>query len=168
NGRGRTAAIPLRWPRPLRHAARGAVHRRDPLDPARRGDGALHRAADGARRALRRPDRRRGARDRGRLRALDRGRRGVPASGRRAMRICGFEIFLVAVPSRRAHLWASKMMAPIGRHALLRLDTDEGVSGWGEAPAGITWGSAFGRYYGESPETVRLVIEQHLFPAVEG
>jgi muconate cycloisomerase len=60
------------------------------------------------------------------------------------------------------------MTAPIGRHAILRLDTDEGISGWGEAPAGISWGGAHMRYYGESPETVRLVIQRHLIDAVRG
>jgi muconate cycloisomerase len=84
------------------------------------------------------------------------------------MRIVGHEIFRVAVPSRRKHLWASKMTAPIGRHVVVRLDTDEGVSGWGESPPGATWGGPFGSYYGETPETVSQIIEDHLFPAIEG
>jgi muconate cycloisomerase len=84
------------------------------------------------------------------------------------MRITGCEIYLVALPHRRHHTWASKMEAPIGRHAIVRLDTDEGLSGWGESPAGATWGGAHMRYYGETPETVRHVVVDYLLPAVRG
>lgn len=84
------------------------------------------------------------------------------------MRITGCEIFRVAVPSRREHLWASKMTAPIGHHVIVRLDTDQGVAGWGESPPGVTWGGPFGRYYGETPETVSHLIRDHLLGAVEG
>ena len=84
------------------------------------------------------------------------------------MKIIGCEVFLVALPNRRHHTWASKMTAPIGYHAVLRLDTDEGISGWGEAPAGISWGGPHMRYYGESPKTVKVVIEDHLIEAIKG
>lgn len=84
------------------------------------------------------------------------------------MQITGCEVFLVAVPSRREHTWASKMETPIGHHAIVRLDTDEGVSGWGEAPAIATWGGAHGRHYGETPETVKHMVEAYLLPAVRG
>ncbi len=84
------------------------------------------------------------------------------------MKITGCEIFLVALPNRRHHTWASKMTAPIGYHAVVRLDTDEGLSGWGEAPAGISWGGPHGRYCGESPKTVRHVIAEHLIHAIKG
>jgi muconate cycloisomerase len=84
------------------------------------------------------------------------------------MRVTGFEVFLVAVPSRREHTWASKMETPIGHHAIVRLDTDEGLSGWGEAPAIATWGGAHGCHYGETPETVKHLVEAYLVPAVRG
>ena len=84
------------------------------------------------------------------------------------MKITGCEVFLVALPSRREHTWASKMETPIGHHAIVRLDTDEGCSGWGEAPAIATWGGAGGRYYGETPETVRHFVQAYLVPAVRG
>lgn len=84
------------------------------------------------------------------------------------MRVTGCEVHLVALPPRREHNWASKMRTPIGRHAIVRLDTDEGVSGWGEAPAGATWGGAAMRYYGETPETVRHIVVDYLLPAVQG
>ena len=82
------------------------------------------------------------------------------------MKVTGCEVFLVAVPSRREHTWASKMETPIGHHAVVRLDTDEGVSGWGEAPAIATWGGSHMRYYGETPETVKHIVESYLVPAV--
>jgi muconate cycloisomerase len=84
------------------------------------------------------------------------------------MEIVGARVFLVAVPSRREHAWASKLEQPIGRHAVVRVDTDDGVSGWGEAPAIATWGGAGMRYYGETPETVRHIVSDYLLPAVRG
>jgi muconate cycloisomerase len=84
------------------------------------------------------------------------------------MKIIGFELFIIALPTRRHHTWASKMTAPIGHHAIIRLDCDEGISGWGEAPAGISWGGSHMRYFGESPQTVRLIIEQHLRDVIIG
>jgi muconate cycloisomerase len=83
------------------------------------------------------------------------------------MRIIGAEIWIVSLPTRREHNWASKMRAPIGRHAIVRIDTDEGIPGWGEAPAGITWGGPHMRYYGESPETVLHLVRDHLLPAIQ-
>ena len=84
------------------------------------------------------------------------------------MKITGCETFIVALPNRRHHTWASKMTVPIGRHLILRIDTDEGVQGWGEAPAGMSWGGSQMRYYGESPDTVRHVIVDHLMEALVG
>lgn len=84
------------------------------------------------------------------------------------MRITGYEIFTIALPNRRHHTWASKMTAPIGHHAIIRIDTDAGLSGWGEAPAGITWGGSHMRYFGESPETVRLIIDRYLKDCIVG
>jgi muconate cycloisomerase len=84
------------------------------------------------------------------------------------VQVTGCEVFLVAVPSRREHTWASKMERPIGHHAVVRLDTDEGLSGWGEAPAIATWGGAHMRYYGETPETVRHIVTDYLVPELDG
>ena len=84
------------------------------------------------------------------------------------MKIIDCTVYLVAIPNRRHHTWASKMTARIGRHAIVQVETDEGITGWGEAPAGITWGGASMRYYGESPETVKHIILDHLLPAVKG
>lgn len=84
------------------------------------------------------------------------------------MKITGVTVHLLRLPARREHNWASKMSTPIGHHAIVELTTDEGVVGWGEAPAGATWGGAHMRYFGETPETVRHVVTDYLLPAVTG
>lgn len=84
------------------------------------------------------------------------------------MKITAHQLYVVKLPTRRDHNWASKMNSPIGRHAILRIDTDEGLSGWGEAPAGLTWGGADMRYYGESAETVLPIVNDALLPAIVG
>jgi muconate cycloisomerase len=83
------------------------------------------------------------------------------------MKLVKCEVFRIAVPPRREHTWASKMATPIGHHAVLRLETDDGIVGWGESPAGETWGGSDMRYYGETPETVSHIVENHLFPAIK-
>jgi muconate cycloisomerase len=84
------------------------------------------------------------------------------------MKITGIAVHLVRLPTRRDHNWASKMNSPIGRVAIVELSTDEGVTGWGEAPAGATWGGAAMRYYGETPETVRHLIGDYFAPVLDG
>lgn len=84
------------------------------------------------------------------------------------MKITGVEVHMVRLPTRRDHNWASKMNSPIGQHAIVELHTDEGVTGWGEAPAGATWGGAAMRYYGETPQTVRHLVLDYLAPAIAG
>jgi muconate cycloisomerase len=84
------------------------------------------------------------------------------------VRITDILVHVVQLPTRRDHNWATKMRSPIGRHALVELRTDEGPVGWGEAPAGATWGGAHMRYYGETPETVRHIVVEYLAPALAG
>ncbi|WP_281690369.1 mandelate racemase/muconate lactonizing enzyme family protein [Pseudonocardia thermophila] len=84
------------------------------------------------------------------------------------MKITGAEFYIVRLPKRREHTWASNTKLTIGRHVLVRLLTDEGVDGWGEAPALPTWGGANGRYYGETAETVAHLGKDHLVPAIVG
>ena len=48
------------------------------------------------------------------------------------------------------------------------MSDEVGNVGWGEAPALKEWGGEFGRYFGESPATVRTVIGRYLAPAVVG
>ena len=78
------------------------------------------------------------------------------------MKIVDIRVHIVRLPTRREHNWASKMQSPIGHHALVEVVTDEGITGWGEAPAGATWGGAHMRYYGETPGTVRHIVLDYL------
>lgn len=78
------------------------------------------------------------------------------------------ETFIVDLPKRRAHNWASKMTTPIGSHLIVKIVDDDGVVGWGETPAIATWGGAGMRYYGETPETALHLILEYLWPAIAG
>lgn len=84
------------------------------------------------------------------------------------MGLSKIETFVVDLPKRRAHNWASKMTTPIGSHLIVKIVDDDGVVGWGETPAIATWGGAEMRYYGETPETARHLIDDYLWPAIEG
>lgn len=77
------------------------------------------------------------------------------------------ELIHVALPTRREHKWTG-LTEPIGGYVLARMTGDNGIVGWGESPALKDWGGDWGRYYGESPGTVKHVIETYLAPAVEG
>ena len=74
---------------------------------------------------------------------------------------------LVQLPTRREHKWAG-LSEPIGRYVLVRAVSDDGIAGWGEAPALKDWGGEFGRYFGESPLIAETVINSYLAPAVIG
>jgi L-alanine-DL-glutamate epimerase-like enolase superfamily enzyme len=54
------------------------------------------------------------------------------------------------------------------RRMLVRLRTDDGLDGWGEATAQAIWGGMHGRYFGETMETVSHVIHDVLSPALLG
>ena len=81
--------------------------------------------------------------------------------------IAGIELFRVALPTRREHKWTG-LQEPIGGYVILKMTGGDGRVGWGEAPVLKDWGGEFGRYFGESPATVRAVVSQYLAPAVTG
>src|SRR5580692_6206541 len=81
--------------------------------------------------------------------------------------IAGIELFRVALPTRREHKWTG-LQEPIGGYVILKMTDGDGRAGWGEAPVLKDWGGEFGRYFGESPGTVRAVVSQYLAPAVVG
>jgi muconate cycloisomerase len=82
-------------------------------------------------------------------------------------KIHSIEAITVQLPTRREHKWTG-LTEPIGRYLLVKMTDDAGHVGWGEAPALKDWGGEFGRYFGESPAIVRLVIERYLASAVTG
>ncbi len=81
--------------------------------------------------------------------------------------IAGIDLFHVSLPTRREHKWTG-LQEPIGGYVILRMTDGAGRVGWGEAPVLKDWGGEFGRYFGESPGTVRAVVSQYLAPAVAG
>jgi muconate cycloisomerase len=81
--------------------------------------------------------------------------------------IADIELFHVRLPTRREHKWTG-LQESIGGYLVLKMTDTEGRAGWGEAPALKDWGGEFGRYFGESPGTVRSVVTQYLAPAVMG
>lgn len=84
------------------------------------------------------------------------------------MKITALEPMLVALPPRRPHHWTGLTTA-LGRgYVLLKVHTDEGLTGLGEAPVLKDWGGDYGRYYGESPQTTLAVLRDYLGPAVVG
>jgi len=83
------------------------------------------------------------------------------------MKISDIELIRVAVPRRRTHQMAS-MATAAGRYVIVRLHTDDGITGLGEATVMREWGGDHGAYYGESPGTTLTVIQEDLFPAIRG
>ena len=81
--------------------------------------------------------------------------------------IHSLEVVHIALPTRREHKWTG-LTEPIGGYMLVKMTGTNDVTGWGEAPALKDWGGDFGRYFGESPATTRLVIERYLSPVVIG
>ena len=84
------------------------------------------------------------------------------------MKITGYEIYEVSIPTRRRHTWATSTVDVGQGYVIIKLTTDAGIDGFGEATAMPEWGGDFGRYFGESAGTTRVVVAQNLFPAIEG
>jgi muconate cycloisomerase len=83
------------------------------------------------------------------------------------VKITALEVMRVAVPRRRLHRMAS-MATAVGRYVVVRLATDAGVDGLGEATVMREWGGDHGAYYGESVGTTLTVLQDELFPAIRG
>lgn len=83
------------------------------------------------------------------------------------MKIRNIETIPVRLPTRRAHQWAN-LKTPIGVYLVVKLVTDEGLTGLGEAPALKDWGGDHMRYYGETPASVAAVIHDILEPTLTG
>ncbi|MGH7848553.1 MAG: mandelate racemase/muconate lactonizing enzyme family protein, partial [Candidatus Binatia bacterium] len=83
------------------------------------------------------------------------------------MKIKRIETIPIRLPPRRAHQWAS-LTTPIGVYVIIRLATDEGLIGWGEAPVLKDWGGDHMKYYGETPKTTVHIINDILAPVLTG
>ena len=85
------------------------------------------------------------------------------------MVITGIETVWVALPLRRAHRVASASEDyTLGKYVIVKLYTDEGITGLGEAPAVKEWGGDHGMYFGESARTVMHMINDNFCPLLVG
>ncbi len=84
------------------------------------------------------------------------------------LRITSYELFEVSIPTRRKHTWATSTADVGSGYVIVKLTTNDGIEGFGEATVMPEWGGDFGKYYGETASTTRVVIKDHLFPAIEG
>ena len=83
------------------------------------------------------------------------------------MKITKIETIPIRLPTRRVHQWAS-LTTPIGVYVIIKLHTDEGLIGLGEAPVLKDWGGDHGKYFGETPQTTMHIVNDILAPALNG
>lgn len=83
------------------------------------------------------------------------------------MKIARIETIPIRLPTRRAHQWAS-LTTPIGVYVIVKVETEEGIVGLGEAPVLKDWGGDHMKYYGETPQTTVHVINDILAPVLVG
>jgi muconate cycloisomerase len=82
------------------------------------------------------------------------------------MKITGMKTMVVTLPMRRPHFTAVR--ATERRFVIVRVETDKGIVGYGEATVLKEWGGSHMRYYGESYRTVQHMILDYLAPGLEG
>ena len=82
------------------------------------------------------------------------------------MKITKIETIPIRLPTRRVHQWAS-LTTPIGVYVIIKLHTDDGLVGLGEAPVLKDWGGDHGKYFGETPQTTAHIINDILAPALK-
>ena len=83
------------------------------------------------------------------------------------MKITGFETIVIELPGRSSYTWRS-LQVPIGRYVILKVTTDEGVTGLGEAPCILSWGGEHGKYFGEDPHIVCYLANECFAPMLAG
>ena len=83
------------------------------------------------------------------------------------MKITAVETVPFRLPVRREFRWLNLQVA-LGGFVLVRVYTDEGLVGLGEATPLPDWGGDFHRRAGETQETVSVVVDRVLAPALLG
>ena len=83
------------------------------------------------------------------------------------MKITGIETMVVQLPGRSSYTWRS-LQVPIGRYVIVKVMTDEGITGLGEAPCILSWGGEHGRYFGEDPHIVCYLANDVFAPMLIG
>jgi L-alanine-DL-glutamate epimerase-like enolase superfamily enzyme len=77
------------------------------------------------------------------------------------------EVIDIALPLRREWKWRG-LHESLGRWSIVRVTTAGGFEGYGEATPLGSWGGDAGRYFGETPVTVRHAICDLLAPEIVG
>lgn len=83
------------------------------------------------------------------------------------MRIERIEAIPIQLPPRRVFRWAG-LRVGLGGFVIVRIFTNEGICGIGEATPLPDWGGDHGRHSGETQKTVVTVIEDVLAPVLIG
>lgn len=83
------------------------------------------------------------------------------------MKITAIQAVPFRLPLRRDFRWAG-LREKLGGFVLIRVETDEGLIGFGEATPLPDWGGDFGRRGGETVATVASMVERVLAPALMG
>lgn len=77
------------------------------------------------------------------------------------------EAIPVALPVRRQWRWRG-LGGELGRWVIVRIRTEDGLEGLGEATPLPDWGGDYNRYAGETPATVVHVVDELLAPLLAG
>ncbi len=83
------------------------------------------------------------------------------------MKITRLEAMVVSLPARRVHPM-SFGGERLGKYVILQVHTDEGITGLGEATVLPQWGGDHGRYFGETPPTTVVLLQELFGPAIVG
>jgi L-alanine-DL-glutamate epimerase-like enolase superfamily enzyme len=83
------------------------------------------------------------------------------------MKIQSIEASAFRLPNRRSFKWAG-LNVELGHFVLVRVRTDEGVVGYGEATPLPDWGGDFGRRSGETVATVISMVNDLFAPVLLG
>jgi len=83
------------------------------------------------------------------------------------MKIRSIDASAFRLPNRRSFKWAG-LNVELGGFVLVRIATDEGLIGYGEATPLPDWGGDFGRRSGETLSTVISTVNEIFSPALVG
>ncbi|MFT8895775.1 MAG: enolase C-terminal domain-like protein [Acetobacter sp.] len=83
------------------------------------------------------------------------------------MKIVSVEAYPFSLPTRRDFRWAG-MLGQLGNFVLVRIETEDGIIGYGEATPLPDWGGDFSRHAGETIGTVITMVRDVLGPALIG
>jgi muconate cycloisomerase len=91
----------------------------------------------------------------------------LPFDATPPIKIRNIEVIPVELPLVREHRMAYTYKERIGKFSIVKITTDDGLVGWGEAPTEMHWGGDYGSYYGESQKTTLHVIKDFLEPILK-